>query len=140
MSDIQERLKDLVENDGVRGALVVDRDGLLIDGYSRDRIDLEAVGALVTRELDHYEDISREMKVGALSWSVFRSQGGSLFIRSLDEDAFLVLVVDEEPRMAPLDGAMERWMPKAWMFGEMVRGSTQIEESIAELSAGEKHG
>jgi len=65
MVDLKQALSRFLTIPGVRQAILVGRDGLLIEGVARDgKEDLEAVGAITTTGLSTAEALGQEIARG----------------------------------------------------------------------------
>src|SRR5205085_11869056 len=65
MVDLKQTLSRFLSIPGVRLAVVVGRDGLMIEGLARDgKEDLEAVGAMMTTGLNTAEALGQEISRG----------------------------------------------------------------------------
>ena len=93
MANLKSRLHDFVKVDGIQAAVVVGRDGFVIEGISNDGgLDVETVGAVISTGLGTSEVMGRELGVGALAQSLVEFDSGVLVMGTLGKDALLCLV------------------------------------------------
>jgi predicted regulator of Ras-like GTPase activity (Roadblock/LC7/MglB family) len=111
MRNISSLLAKALEKDGVLAGFIVDSDGLLIEGSAQDGVDLEAAGALVSKCVDHNENLTRELEGGALRWTILCSDDRSYLIYGLDCSALLVLVGRGSPWAEGLPQTLQAWLP-----------------------------
>jgi predicted regulator of Ras-like GTPase activity (Roadblock/LC7/MglB family) len=97
--DVRVVLQRLVETDGVRGALLVAPDGLVIASALRDTIAVEAISALAAT-------LGRELETGgrrtdpdeAVGVAQFNSDGGTLYLGSTAIGFVAILATDGADR------------------------------------------
>ncbi|HWE61329.1 MAG TPA: roadblock/LC7 domain-containing protein [Chloroflexota bacterium] len=95
MVDLVELLARLTTDEGLAVALVVGRDGLLIDGRSRDcGTDLEALAVMATRALPMMERLGQAIAGGTLSQIRLRFEQYLLVIEMLSSSDLLVAGVE----------------------------------------------
>ncbi len=95
MARLKELLTELVEVQGVNSAVVVGRDGFVIDGVSRGAsLDTDAVGAVISTGTGSSEVMGRELKVGDMTQCMFEYSGGLIVMALLGRDAILAVVAD----------------------------------------------
>lgn len=93
--DLLESLTTLTTGEGLAVALVVGRDGLLIEGQSRaGDLDLESIAALATRTLPELERLGRLTAAGALIQLRVRFDRYVLLIELLSASDVLVAGVE----------------------------------------------
>lgn len=95
MSVMTEVLAELAKIPGVNGAVVVSRDGFVIEGEAAsDGLDLEAVGAVVSAGIGASEVMGQELNVGSLAQSVTEYANGIIVVTLLGDAAALAIVAD----------------------------------------------
>lgn len=93
MAGLKSQLNDLLKVEGISAAVIVGRDGFVIEGLSNDgNLDVEAVGAVISTGLGSAEVMGRELNVGALAQSLIEFDKGVLVMGTLGKDALLCLV------------------------------------------------
>ncbi len=93
MADLRALLADLVRVEGVAAALVVGRDGFLIEGITAEEdLDLEAVGAVTASALGASEVLSADLRRGQLVSVMLEYEGGTVVVAPAGGEAMLVVV------------------------------------------------
>lgn len=95
MVDLKQTLGRFLTIPGVRVAVLVGRDGLLIEGIARDgKEDLEAVGAIMTTSLNTAEALGEEILRGSVVGLVMEYEHGLVSVDPLGDFALIVTVFD----------------------------------------------
>ena len=103
MSAIRDLLTALRGRPGVDAAIVVGRDGLVIDDESRDGLDRERIAAHAPALLTAGDDVGAAANRGALVTLVLEHERGGLAILSvLSRDASLLVLLDPSADAGPL--------------------------------------
>ena len=89
--DLAEILTSMTQEHGLSAALIVGRDGLLVEGQSSDStVDLESLGAIATRTLADLDRIGKEVHGDNLTQIRARFGRYYLVIEPLTESDVLV--------------------------------------------------
>lgn len=95
MVDLKQTLSRFLSIPGVRLAVLVGRDGLLIDGLTRDgKEDMEAVGAIMTSSLNTAEALGQEISRGNVVGTLMEFEHGLVSIDPLGDFALVVTLFD----------------------------------------------
>lgn len=95
MSRLRELLSELVTVQGITSAVVVGRDGFVIDGIVEGGgMDADAVGAVISTGIGSSEVMGRELRVGEMTQSMFEFSAGLIVMALLGPDAILAVVAD----------------------------------------------
>jgi uncharacterized protein len=95
MVDLKQTLSRFLAIPGVRLAVLVGRDGLLIEGLTRDgKEDMEAVGAIMTTGLNTAEALGQEIARGSVVGALMEYEHGLVSVDPLGEFALVVTVFD----------------------------------------------
>ena len=95
MPNLKELLTELVEVQGIQSAVVVGRDGFVIDGVSRGGgLDADAIGAVISTGVGSSEVMGNELAVGDLTQGMFEYSDGLIVMALLGVDAILAVVAD----------------------------------------------
>lgn len=95
MADLQSLLSELVHVEGITTAVVVGRDGFVINGVSNGAgLDIEAVGAVISTGIGSAEAMGRNLNVGAMSQGMVEYKNGIIVMSFLGSDAILAVVAD----------------------------------------------
>ncbi|MBA2678596.1 MAG: roadblock/LC7 domain-containing protein [Ktedonobacteraceae bacterium] len=91
MVDIKQMLSRFLAIPGVRQAVLVGRDGLMIEGMTRDgKDDMEAVGAMTTASFSAAEALGQEISRGRLVGLLLEYEHGLLSVDPLGDFALVV--------------------------------------------------
>ncbi|HZR42509.1 MAG TPA: roadblock/LC7 domain-containing protein [Ktedonobacteraceae bacterium] len=95
MVDLKQLLGRFLSLPGVRQAIIVGRDGLLIEGMTREgKEDMEAVGALMTSSLSTAEALGQEISRGNLIGVLVEYEQGLVTVDPLGDFALVVTLLD----------------------------------------------
>ena len=95
MVDLKQTLNRFISIPGVRLAVLVGRDGLLIEGLARDsKEDLEAVGAIMTTGLNTAEALGQEISRGSVVGALMEYEHGLVSVDPLGDFALMVTLFD----------------------------------------------
>lgn len=93
MASLREQLGDLIKVEGITAAVVVGRDGFVIDGVNNGAgMDIEAVGAVISTGVGTAESMGRELRVGTMSQGMVEYKDGVIVMSFLGKDAILACV------------------------------------------------
>jgi len=140
MKTLSKALRTAFSKDGVLAAAMVSRDGLLIEGYAEDDLNLEAVGAMVSRGIDTYESVSLELAGQELDWVLLKAEERSVLIKGLRKEAFLVFLVERGEWLDQLDGAVEDWLSGAGDLPALVTRCAPDDVVPREFNTGDENG
>lgn len=89
-------IANLLKIDGIKGALIVSMDGLLIEGESTDRtINLESTAAMMATIYGSANNVSSEIfGTGATDMVTVEGPKGKIIISGAGEDAVLGVIAD----------------------------------------------
>ncbi|MBN1656650.1 MAG: roadblock/LC7 domain-containing protein [Deltaproteobacteria bacterium] len=97
MTQLSVLLEELVEISGIRTALVVGRDGLVVDSATKKyRDDDDAVGAIISTGICSIESTGKELNLGKSTQGLLEYSDGVVLINALAEDSLLVIVADKK--------------------------------------------
>ncbi len=95
LAALNQMLAELVKVEGITTAVVVSRDGFVIDGASNgNSLNLEAVGAVVSAGIGSNIAMGKELHVGAIQQSMAEYEKGFIVATLLGEAATLAVVAD----------------------------------------------
>lgn len=119
MTDIQKILAEFIKIDGVHTACLVGRDGFLLDSLARTGIDAEMIGAIASLGFGSAESMGNQLGQGNLRMTMFEFANGPVMLAPVGDDAFLVIVADQDTNLG-------------WIRISIKRNSKKIKE-IASL-------
>ncbi len=102
MPSIRDLVGAIRQRDGVDAAVVLGRDGLLIDAQGAPGVDTEGLAALIPAIIASAEELGREILRGELNSVVLEHQAGLSIISVLNADAILVVLVRPDANVGPL--------------------------------------
>jgi hypothetical protein len=102
MPTIRDLVAAIREREGVQAAVVLGRDGLVIDGQTAPPIDSESVAAHVPPVLLAAEELGHASQQGALHTAVFEHERGFALIAALSPDAVLLVHASPSVNLAQL--------------------------------------
>lgn len=112
MANLKELLKDLVRVEGINAAVIVGRDGFVIDGVvEAGSLDIEAVGAVVSTGIGSSEVMGRELNVGRMSQSLIEYEKGVITVCLLGKDAILAVVADLQANLGNIRYQVKKRTP-----------------------------
>ena len=95
MSQLTDDLNELVNVEGINSAVVVGRDGFVIEGVaSGTSLDADAVGAVISTGIGSSEVMGRELEVGVMTQGMVEYDDGLIVMALLGDDAILAVVAD----------------------------------------------
>lgn len=94
-SDLKSVLEQLVAMPGVSLAVLVDREGFLIEASGELGVEAEVVGALAACLAESSEGIGREMGQGPLSSMILDYEAGMLLLHAAGPSAILAVVLKD---------------------------------------------
>jgi predicted regulator of Ras-like GTPase activity (Roadblock/LC7/MglB family) len=95
MVDLKQMLSRFLSIPGVRQAILVGRDGLIIEGLARDsKDDMEAVGALMTSGFSTAEALGQEIARGSVVGLLMEYEHGLVSVDPLGEFALMITLSD----------------------------------------------
>ena len=95
MVDLKQMLSRFLSIPGVRQAILVGRDGLMIEGMARDgKENMEAVGALTSTSLSATETLGQEIARGSVVGVIMEYEHGLVSVDPLGDFALMVTLSD----------------------------------------------
>jgi predicted regulator of Ras-like GTPase activity (Roadblock/LC7/MglB family) len=111
MQTIRELVTTISRWDGVDAAVVLGRDGLVIDARGADDVDSEQLAAHVPSLLAAAEEFAAAAERGALASAVLEYASGIVLISSLSEDVLLLAMLRPTSNVGELLFALRRDRP-----------------------------
>lgn len=94
MPGLKHQLNDFLKVEGITAAVIVGRDGFVIEGLTNDGRDVETVGAVISTGMGTSEVVGRELNVGKMSQSMIEYDKGIVLMGTLGTDALCCLVCE----------------------------------------------
>ncbi|MFB6203814.1 MAG: roadblock/LC7 domain-containing protein [Candidatus Nanohaloarchaea archaeon] len=105
---LNEPLDDLNDVQGIKGAAVVRRDGLLIASNLGQDIDDDQVGAMTASTVGSGETASEALKMGEVNQVTIESENGKLVSTGAGEEGILTILTDSDVNMGLVKVEMEK--------------------------------
>lgn len=102
MPTIRDLVAAIREREGVQAAVVLGRDGLVIDGQGVPAIDTENVAAHVPPVLLAAEELGHASQHGSVQTAVLEHERGTAIISALSPDAVLLVLALPSANLAQL--------------------------------------
>jgi predicted regulator of Ras-like GTPase activity (Roadblock/LC7/MglB family) len=102
MPTIRELVRAIAQRDGVEAAVVLGRDGLLIEGETSGDLDREHLAALAPAMVVAAEAVGVAAGRGGLVTAVLEYEQGMTLVSALSNDAVLLVVVHPSANIGSL--------------------------------------
>jgi predicted regulator of Ras-like GTPase activity (Roadblock/LC7/MglB family) len=102
MPTIRELVAAIRQRDGVEAAIVLGRDGLLIDGQAVPNLDAEGLAAHVPSIITAADEFGAASDRGQLVTGVFEHPRGLVVVSVLSSEAVLLVLVQPEANVGQL--------------------------------------
>ena len=102
MPTIRDLVGAIRQREGVEAAVVLGRDGLLIDGQSVPNLDAEHVAAHIPSIISAADDFGRAAARGDLVTAILEHPKGMAIVSVLSQEAVLLVLVQPSANMAQL--------------------------------------
>jgi len=112
MEELHKILQGLVEVPGIDVAVVVGRDGFVIDAASTGTADTEAIGAMVSTGMGSAESVGRELGLDVMDQAMMEYKNGIVMMTALGTDALLVVVASKDANLGGVRLQVRRSAPK----------------------------
>jgi hypothetical protein len=99
MATIKGLLNELVRVEGINTAVVVGRDGFVIEGEAKGRADMEAVGAVISTGIGASEVMGSSLSVGEMTQGMVEYRDGVIVMGLLGRKAVLAVVADTQANL-----------------------------------------
>lgn len=101
-------LDGLLKVEGVTAALVVGRDGFVIEAVSAEGIETDSVGAIAASSMSASESMGEELKLGVLGSVLIEFELGPVAIAPAGPEAILAVVGNQNVNLGRLRIEMRR--------------------------------
>ncbi len=113
MADVRTLLGELMKVQGISSAVVIGRDGFVIDGVvNGSGVDLETLGAVVTTGFGSAEVMGRELRIGELAQGMVEYKGGLIVMSHLGAQAVLAVVSDLNANLGNVRFQVKKRLPE----------------------------
>lgn len=91
---LKQILGDFLKVDGVSAAVVVGRDGFVIESAASGKMDIDALGAMASTGIGTSEAMGKELGKGELNQMLVELNKGPIIISPLSADELIAIVAD----------------------------------------------
>ncbi len=113
MSNLKKLLDELLDVDGINTAVIVGRDGFVMEGASNGKsIDQEAVGAVISTGIGATEVMGRELDVGDITQGMLEYKNGIIVTGFLGSEAILAIVADLKANLGNVRHQVKKYTPE----------------------------
>ena len=102
MPSIRDLVAAIRQRDGVEAAVVLGRDGLLIDGQAVPGLDAEDIAARIPSIIAPADELAGALARGQLITTVLEYQRGFAVVSALSSEALLLVLVRAEANVGQL--------------------------------------
>ena len=93
MATIRDLVSAIRQRDGIHAAVVLGRDGLLIDHLADDGVDAERVAALVPPVLQYADELGAAAAQGRLLTAVHENEQGTTVMSAMSAETVLLVLM-----------------------------------------------
>lgn len=91
---LKQILSEFLKLDGVSAAVVVGRDGFVIESAISGKVDIEALGAMASTGVGTSEAMGAELGKGTLTQLLVELENGPIILSPLSADELIAIVAD----------------------------------------------
>lgn len=102
MPTIRDLVGAIRQREGVEAAVVLGRDGLLIDSQTVDEVDAEHIAAHVPSIVQFADEFGAAAQLGALQTAILEHERGMAVVCCLSVDAVLLVLVQPSANLGQL--------------------------------------
>jgi len=102
MPTIRDLVGAIRQREGVEAAVVLGRDGLLIDGQALPHLNAEHIAAHVPAVVGAADDLGASVRRGPLATAVLEYDGGVAIVAAMSRDAVLLVLAQPGANIAQL--------------------------------------
>lgn len=99
---IRELVATLSKRDGVEAVVLLSRDGMVIDGYTKPGLDAEQLAAHVPQMVSSSDEMSATAARGNLITGIFEYERGYAVLCTLAVDAMLLVLMHQSANLGAL--------------------------------------
>lgn len=93
---LKQILNEFLKIDGVSAAVVVGRDGFVIESATTGKMDIDALGAMASTGLGTSEAMGKELGKGELRQMIVELEQGPILMSPLSPDEMIAIVASHE--------------------------------------------
>jgi predicted regulator of Ras-like GTPase activity (Roadblock/LC7/MglB family) len=112
MTSLKEQLTDLAKVEGITAAVVVSRDGFVIEGVNQSAdMDLDGVGAVISAGMGASEVMGAELRIGNIAQSMIEFERGIAVVSVLGDAGTLAIVADLKANLGNVRYQIKKRLP-----------------------------
>jgi hypothetical protein len=93
---LKQILGEFLKIEGVTAAVVVGRDGFVIESAASGKMDIDALGAMASTGLGTSEAMGKELGKGELKQMLVETEKGPIIMSPLSSDELIAIVAENE--------------------------------------------
>jgi predicted regulator of Ras-like GTPase activity (Roadblock/LC7/MglB family) len=111
MSMLLDLLNALTSLEGINAAVVVNRDGFMIDGVMHgDMLDMEHMAAIISAGIGSSEQIARQLALGELSLTIVECENGVVMVVPITEAAIMAVLADPDAKLGSVRYKLKKYL------------------------------
>ncbi len=112
VTNLKEQLADLAKVEGIIAAVVVSRDGFVIEGVNQNAaMDLDGVGAVISAGMGASEVMGAELGIGNIAQSMIEFERGIAVVSVLGDAGTLAIVADLKANLGNVRYQIKKRLP-----------------------------
>jgi predicted regulator of Ras-like GTPase activity (Roadblock/LC7/MglB family) len=112
MNTLKSLLTELTDLEGINAAVVVNRDGFMIDGVIRaSQIDMEYMAAIISAGIGSSEQMATQLDLGEINLNMVECEKGVVMVILLDDDAIMAVVADPTATLGNIRYQLKKRLP-----------------------------
>jgi predicted regulator of Ras-like GTPase activity (Roadblock/LC7/MglB family) len=113
MKTLKQLLDELIRIEGLIAAVVVSRDGFLVEGATRQReVDMETMAAVISAGVSSSEVMALQLTVGEPQLNMVECTGGMIITATLGDDAVMAVTADIDARIGTIRYQLKKLIPE----------------------------
>ncbi|GAB6135492.1 roadblock/LC7 domain-containing protein [Thermococcus prieurii] len=105
-------LTDMLEIDGVIGAIVVDKDGLVIESAMKKNLDREAIAGVLHELVSAIKLMGNQFGAGELKEAILEFKNARMFTNPIGSDYYLIVIGDADLNLGRMKLELRKVLPK----------------------------
>jgi predicted regulator of Ras-like GTPase activity (Roadblock/LC7/MglB family) len=110
-ANLKKALTELGKTEGVRAVVLLSRDGFIIDSQVSERVDVEAIGAIISSSTGSSEVMGKNLGLGSFNQGMIEF-GGGVVLLTLASDLILAVVADTAANLGALRYNVKKLSPE----------------------------
>jgi predicted regulator of Ras-like GTPase activity (Roadblock/LC7/MglB family) len=112
MATLKQLLDELIKIEGIIAAVVVSRDGFLVEGETRERnVDMDAMAAVISAGVSSSEVMALQLSVGEPQLNMIECTKGMIITATLGDDAVMAVTADPDAKIGSIRYNLKKQLP-----------------------------